>query len=159
MTPADPLREHLVKQLEGEAHAGFDAAIDGLPPSLRGATVTGVPYSPWALVEHMRRTQGDILAFCRNPSYVEPHWPDDYWPSASSPASDAAWDESVAAFRADLADMKALAADPSTDLFARVPIGTGQTFLREVLLVADHNAYHVGQLVLLRRALGAWPAS
>jgi uncharacterized damage-inducible protein DinB len=100
--------------------------------------------------------QADILDFCRNPGYKEGKWPDDYWPPSAAPPSKAAWKQSLTAFRRDLAEMKKLAADTSVDLFARIPHGSGQTYLREILLVADHNAYHVGQLVAVRRALGAW---
>jgi uncharacterized damage-inducible protein DinB len=116
-----------------------------------------MPHSPWQLLEHLRLTQHDILDFCRNPAYSERAWPKDYWPSSAGPPTAAAWDESVAAFRREREELKQLAADPALDLFARIPHGTGQTYLRELLLVADHNAYHIGQLVLVRRSLGVWP--
>jgi uncharacterized damage-inducible protein DinB len=157
MDHLDELRAHLVKHLEGKgAHATFDAAVKGIPPEYYGALADGMPYTLWQLLEHIRLAQWDILDFCRNPDYKELKWPDDYWPRDAAPTDQAAWDASIASFRADLDAMKQLASDPATDLFARIPHGTGQTYLREVLLVADHNAYHVGQLVLLRRALGIW---
>ena len=158
MSDDEALREHLLYLLRGGgAHLDFDAAIADLPAERRGAKVAGVPHSPWRLLEHMRIAQWDILEFSRNPKHVSPPWPDGYWPKADAPPDAAAWDRSVAAFRADLKAMQDLVADPRTDLFARIPHGEGQTVLREALLVADHNAYHLGQLVMLRRALGVWP--
>jgi hypothetical protein len=160
MDPNESLRSHLVRVLDWQdAHAGFDAVVDGIPPQRRGTAPAGLPYSAWQLVEHMRLAQRDILDFCRDRDYREPHWPDDYWPRAAAPESEEAWQRSLAAFRADREAMKRLAADPDVDLFAAIPHGTGQTYLREVLLVADHNAYHLGQLVMVRRLLGAWEAS
>jgi hypothetical protein len=153
----DPIRDQLASVLDWhDAHIDFDGAIAGIPQSLRGKSPSGLPYSPWQLLEHLRRTQHDILEFCRNPDYVEPHWPDDYWPRSAEPESSRAWDESVAGFRADRATLQALAADPAVDLTAPIPHGHGQTYLRELLLVADHNAYHLGQLVAVRRCLGIW---
>jgi uncharacterized damage-inducible protein DinB len=116
----------------------------------------GLPYSPWQLLEHLRLAQHDILDFCLNPSYEEMNWPDDYWPASPSPPSAAAWDDSVAAYRRDLEAMQRLAGDPKIDLFATIPHGSGQTYLREILLVVDHAAYHIGQIVLVRRSLGNW---
>jgi len=139
-----------------DAHADFDTAVDGLPPALRGRVPEGLAYSPWQLVEHLRLAQHDILDFCRNPDYEELAWPDDYWPSAPEPPSASAWDESIAGFGRDRDALRALALDPAADLFAPIPHGSGQTLLRELLLVADHNAYHVGQLIAVRRLLGAW---
>jgi hypothetical protein len=160
MDTAKALREHLLYLLRGGgAHLDFDAAIAGLPAPLRGAKAAGVPHSPWRLLEHMRIAQRDILEFSRNPRHVSPPFPDGYWPADDAPPDAAAWDRSVAAFRADLEAMQDLVADPATDLFAPIPHGEGQTILREALLAADHNAYHLGQLVMLRRVLGAWPAS
>jgi len=151
------LREQLRKLLAwGDAHVGFDRAVDGLAPGLRGVRPEGLPYSPWELLEHLRITQHDILDFSRNPEYAELSWPEDYWPDSPAPPDAGAWDRSAAAFRADREALQALAADPATDLFARIPHGQGQTYLREILLAADHAAYHVGQLVLVRRLLGAW---
>jgi len=151
------LREHVVNLLKGgSAHLDFDAAIKDLPRELRGAKPPDVPHSPWRLLEHMRIAQWDILAFSRNPKHVSPKFPDGYWPKGDAPPDEKAWDRSVAAFRADLKAMQDLVADPATDVFARIPHGDGQTVLREALLVADHNAYHLGQLLVVRRALGAW---
>jgi uncharacterized damage-inducible protein DinB len=151
------LRTQLRKVLSWEdAHVGFDAAVAGLPARLHGVTPKGLPHSPWQILEHIRRTQADILEFCRNPAYKELSWPADYWPPSAAPPSDEAWEKSVAAVRADREALRALADDASIDLFARIPHGTGQTYLRELLLVADHNAYHVGQMVAARQALGAW---
>jgi hypothetical protein len=153
------LREHLLYLLrDGGAHVDFGAAIAGLPVELRGAKLPGVPHSPWRLLEHMRIAQWDILEFSRNPRHVSPKFPDGYWPQGDAPPNDAAWDRCVTAFRADLQAMCDLVADPATDLFAPIAHGEGQTILREALLVADHNSYHLGQLVVLRRAMGAWPA-
>ncbi|HZT83749.1 MAG TPA: DinB family protein [Gemmataceae bacterium] len=153
------LREHLLHLLRGGgAHLDFDAAVADLPPHLRGAKPAGQPHTLWRLLEHLRIAQWDILEFSRNSRHVSPPFPDGYWPSGDAPPDDGAWDRSVAAFRADLRAMQDLVADPATDLFAPIPHGQGQTVLREALLVADHNAYHLGQLVLVRRLLGAWPA-
>jgi hypothetical protein len=151
------LREQLRRILDWEdAHASFDSAVKGLPARLRGTTPPGLPHSPWQILEHLRRTQADILEFCLDPGYVEKSWPADYWPEGPTPPTEKAWDESVAAYVRDRDALKKLAMDPGTDLFARIPHGSGQTYLRELLLVADHAAYHVGQLVDARRALGAW---
>jgi DinB superfamily len=152
------LRQHLVWLLgEGNAHLTFDAAIAKLPVELRGAKSSGVPHTPWRLIEHMRIAQWDILEFCRNPKHVSPDFPDGYWPAGDAPPDDSAWDRSVAAFRADLQAMQQLVTNSDTDLFAPIAhADKGQTILREALLVADHNAYHLGQLIIVRRALGAW---
>lgn len=153
----DPLRAHLLRLLDWQdAHVTFEAAVDGITGEMRGRRPDGLPYSPWQLVEHMRIAQADILDFCRNPGYAEMRWPDDYWPASPQPPSEAAWNASIQAFRRDQEALARLAADPAIDLFAAIPHGTGQTYLRELLLVADHNAYHVGQLVALRRPLGNW---
>jgi DinB superfamily len=152
------LREHVDYLLGGGgAHLSFDEAVADLPPDVRGVRAPGTPHTAWRLLEHLRIAQWDILEFSRNPKHVSPKWPDGYWPAGDAPPDPAAWDRSAAAFRADLAAMRALVADPKTDLFAKLPHGKGQTVLREALLVADHNAYHLGQLVFLRRVLGAWP--
>jgi hypothetical protein len=152
------LRDHLLYLLGGgAAHLDFDLAVAGLPANLRGARPAGVPHTPWRLLEHMRIAQWDILEFSRNPRHVSPKFPEGYWPAGDAPPDDAAWDRSVASFRADLRAMQDLVANPATDLFAPIPHGDGQTILREALLVADHNGYHLGQLVVVRRALGAWP--
>lgn len=151
------LREHVLYLLRGGgAHLSFDDTIDDFPAARRGKKVRGAPHTAWQLVEHMRLAQWDILEFSRNPKYVEPKFPDDYWPASAAPPNNTAWKQSVAAFRRDLEAIVRLVKDPRTDLFARIPWGKGQTILREALLVADHNAYHLGQVVLLRRVLGAW---
>jgi hypothetical protein len=151
------LRQHLLELLRGgSAHLTFDQAVADMPPELRGVRAPGTPHTAWRLVEHLRIAQWDILEFSRNHRHVSPEFPAGYWPKGDAPPDPNTWDRSVAAFRTDLKAMQDLLADPGTDLFARIPHGDGQTILREVLLVADHNAYHIGQLVLLRRALGAW---
>jgi len=155
----DALRNYVRRLLDWEdAHIGFDAAIKNIPTDMRGKQAAGLPYSPWQLLEHMRITQHDILDFCRNPKYVEMKWPDDYWPKTPEPPSADAWENAVTAFRRDRDALEQFFADPDLDLFAKIPHGTGQTYLREALLVADHNAYHLGQLVAVRRLLGSWPA-
>jgi len=151
------LRDHIVYLLKGGgAHLHFDQAIANLPEELRGAKVLGIPHTPWRLLEHMQIAQWDILEFSRNPKHVSPDFPDGYWPEGDAPPNSDAWDESVAKFESDLQEMIDLVSDPATDLYAQIPHGDGQTILREALLVADHNAYHLGQFVMLRRALGAW---
>ncbi len=157
MSEVSSLREHLQKLLEGrQAHLDFDKAVEALPAELRGARPPSQPHTPWRLVEHLRIAQWDILEFCRNSQHQSPDFPAGYWPNGDAPESDEAWNRSVSGFRDDLQAMKALVADPKTDLFATIPHGDGQTILREALLVADHNAYHLGQLVMVRRLLGAW---
>jgi hypothetical protein len=157
MTHDQLLREHLLSLLAGkEAHLDFDAAVADLPAALRGVRPPGLPHSPWELLEHLRIAQWDILEFSRNPKHVSPDWPSGYWPADAAPPDDAAWDKSAATFRRDLAAMQQLVGDPRTDLYARISHGDDQTILREALLVADHNAYHLGQLVLVRQQLGAW---
>lgn len=160
MTHTDVLRATIACSLDWEdAHAKLDKVVANLSPELQGQAPVGLPYTPWQLLEHIRITQHDILDFCRNPSYEELNWPDDYWPKDPAPPSASAWAESVAACHRDCDALKALAVDPKVDLLAKVPAGTGQTYLRELLLVADHTSYHLGELVVVRRALGAWPAS
>jgi uncharacterized damage-inducible protein DinB len=139
-----------------DAHVNFDRAVDGLAADVRGRRPTGMPHSVWEIVEHIRIAQHDILDFCRNPHYAEMKWPDDYWPRTPAPPSAIAWDDSIAAFHRDLTALQELAADPETDLFAAIPHGSGQTCFRELILVIDHTAYHVGELVTIRRMLGAW---
>ena len=157
MEPIDALRAQLKRFLSwGDAHADFDAAVADLPPDARGVAPPGFPYSPWQLLEHIRLTQADILAFCERRDYREPDWPDDYWPAAAAPPDARAWDASIAAFRRDRAALERMIGDPACDPFGKVLAGTGQTFLREFLLVADHTAYHLGQVVAVRRLLGHW---
>jgi DinB superfamily len=152
-----PLRQHLLYLLGGGgAHVDFLSAISNLPTALRGTKPEGAPHTPWQLLEHLRIAQWDILEFSRNADHVSPDFPDGYWPKGEKPPNQAAWDQSIQFFQADLDAMQRLVADPSTDLFTRIPHGAGQTILREALLVADHNAYHIGQLVMLRKMLGAW---
>jgi uncharacterized damage-inducible protein DinB len=154
----DALRTHLARVLDwGDAHATFDDAVANLPQDRQGRVPQGLPYSPWQLLEHLRITQRDILDFCR-PGYREKKWPDDYWPADATPPSADAWERSVAQYHEDREALKALATDPATDLLATVPDGDGQTYLREILLAADHAAYHVGELIVARRLLGIWPA-
>ena len=160
MKSEDLVREQLQRLLQWEdAHAGFDTAVAGIPAEVRGKRPTGLPHSPWEILEHLRRTQQDILEFCINPKYEERTWPDDYWPSSAAPPSAKAWDESIKKFREDRTALQKLAADTKVDLGARIPHGSGQTYLRELVLVADHSAYHVGQLVLTRQLLGVWKKS
>ena len=141
----------------GGAHAKFDEVIKDLPPSLRAAKPENFPHSPWMLLEHMRIAQWDILEFSRNRKHVSPDWPQGYWPRSEAAPSTAAWNASLRKFYQDMKAMQGLVANPKTDLYARIPWGDGQTILREALLLADHNAYHVAQLVDVRRLLGAWP--
>ena len=151
------MRTQLAKTLDwGEAHADFDAAVKDFPAALRGKRLDGLPYSAWQILEHLRIAQHDILDFSRNAKYEAMKWPDDYWPASPEPPDEKAWDKSVAAFRRDRRAVQKMAADPTVNLNKRIPHGSGQTYLREILLVLDHNAYHVGELVMLRRLLGAW---
>ena len=155
----DPLRSQLARFLEWEeGHVGFDKAVDGIPEDQRGSPAAGFEHTAWQLLEHMRLAQKDLLDFCGNPQYVHAlEWPDDYWPRSPAPPRATAWDESIADFKADREKLKRLIRETDLDLFATVPTGKGQqTYLRAILLVADHNAYHLGQLVAVRRALGIW---
>ena len=141
-----------------EAHVGFDKAVDGIPADRRGSHAAGFEHTPWQLLEHMRVAQKDLLDFCINSQYVHAlRWPEDYWPQSPAPPAAAAWNESIADFKADREKLKQRVREAHVDLFAAVPTGKAQqTFLRTILLVADHNAYHIGQLVAVRRALGIW---
>jgi hypothetical protein len=151
------LREHVVYLLNGGgAHSRFDDVVKDLPEELRGTKTNGLPHTAWMLLEHLRLAQLDILEFCRNSKHKSPDWPKGYWPKTEAPPNTPAWHRSIQQFRKDLKSMQDLVANPKTDLYARIPWGDGQTILREALLVADHNAYHLGQLVDLRRLLGAW---
>lgn len=151
------LVDHVHELLRGgHAHATFDRVVADWPSKLRGAKAAGAPHTAWQLLEHLRICQSDILEFSRRADHVSPATEAGYWPATEAPPDGAAWDASGAAFKADLAQMEKLVADPKTDLFARIKHGEGQTILREALMLADHNAYHLGQLVLLRRLLGAW---
>jgi uncharacterized damage-inducible protein DinB len=154
------LREHVLYLLDGGgAHAKFDEVVADIPPKLLGQKPAGLPHSLWMLLEHLRIAQRDILEFSRNPKHASPKWPEGYWPAAEASPSAVAWSASVEKFRQDLKAMQDLVKDPKTDLFAKIPWGDGQTVLREVLLLADHNAYHLGQMLDVRRLLGAWPAN
>jgi hypothetical protein len=151
------LRAELVKLLEGgQAHVTFDDAIEGFPPELRGKKVHDLPYSAWMLLEHMRIAQWDILEFSRSAKHESPKFPEDYWPATAAPANDEAWNESIKSLRSDLKAMQKLVSDPEADLYKPFPWGDGQNLLREAMLVADHNAYHLGEFVMLRRLLGVW---
>jgi uncharacterized damage-inducible protein DinB len=153
------LRQHLVELLRGgSAHAKFEDAIADWPEDLRGKRAAHFPHTAWQLLEHMRIAQHDILDFSRNPQYQELKFPDDYWPQQDAPPNSAAWQESVKHFERDRKALEELVARADSDLYAKIAWGSGQTLLREALLIADHNAYHLGQLVALRRALGAWSA-
>ena len=159
MAESDPLRQHLLDLLRGRnAHADFDTTVADLPSRLRGVKPPGAAHSAWQLLEHMRIAQWDIVEFSRDAKHKSPAWPEGYWPKTEAPPSAASWNNSLRSFRADLKAMAKLVADKKTDLFAPIPHGTGQTILREALLIADHNSYHLGQMVLLRRLLGAWKA-
>lgn len=151
------LRQQLAALLRWEdAHASVDRVVDGVPLDRWSANAPGLPYTLWQLLEHVRMAQHDILDFCRNPGYTELRWPDDYWPpSGASPTAEDV-SATLAALREDRDALAAMALDPGLDLFARIPHGTGQTYLRELLLVADHTSYHLGQMVVVRRALGIW---
>jgi uncharacterized damage-inducible protein DinB len=151
------LREHVASLLRWEdAHAGLDRIVEGVPHDRWSASAPGLPYTLWQLLEHLRLAQHDILDFCRNPAYTELRWPDDYWPPAGTGPSQADVAGTVAGLRQDRDALAAMALDSTIDLFARIPHGTGQTYLRELLLVADHTSYHLGQMVVVRRALGTW---
>jgi hypothetical protein len=159
MTTADGLREQLARSLDWEeAHVGFAKAVAGIPPDKRGVRAPGFEHTLWQLLEHLRLALHDLVDFGSNPQYAHAlKWPDDYWPKHAAPSGDE-WDQSVAAYRADLARMQAMVRDQSIDLQAPVPSGKPkQTHLRNILLTLDHNAYHVGQIVAVRRALGIWP--
>ncbi|HET6142777.1 MAG TPA: DinB family protein [Candidatus Acidoferrales bacterium] len=151
------LRKQIVEFLSGRgAHVDWKASFRGVPPKLRGVRPTGFPHSLWELLEHMRIAQWDILEFSRDAKHVSPEWPTGYWPAAPAPPNAKAWDKSLKFFARDLAAMEKLVASRKTDLFAKIPHGTGQTILREALLAADHNAYHLGQVLAVRKILGNW---
>ena len=157
MDPDKSLRKHLLYLLGGGgAHVSFREAIAAFPAKARGLRPKSAPHTAWQLLEHMRIAQRDILEFSRNPKHVSPDWPGGYWPPTAAPPFASAWQRSARAFAADLKAMEKLVASSRTDLHARIPHGDGQTILREVLLLADHNSYHLGQLVLLARLLGVW---
>jgi uncharacterized damage-inducible protein DinB len=151
------LRAQLVKLLDfEEAHVGFDRAVKGIPARLRGKVPPGGEHSLWQLLEHLRIAQADILEFCRTATYKEKKWPDDHWPASPAPRGASAWTKSMADYRRDRKAFQRLAANTKIDLLAAIPHGTGQTYLREILLAADHAAYHIGQMIAVRRQLGIW---
>jgi hypothetical protein len=141
-----------------EAHATFEAAVAGLPMELRGRRPESFPHSPWELAEHLRITQADLVEFMVNPDYTAPKWPEGYWPAGPVPPTGNAWEDCLTAFHADRVRLQELA-HSIPDLTARIPWGEGQTYLRTILVALDHNAYHIGQLVAVRRLLGAWPTA
>ena len=148
------LRDELVGLLEGgRAHATFEDAVEGFPLEIRGATLPPVAHTPWQVLEHLRLAQWDILEFCRNPSHESPNWPEGYWPKEPAPPTKTAWNESVKRFLEDRAALTAWIQDPSTDLFAPVPNDEGPSLLHQIVITAQHNSYHLGQLLMLRRAL------
>lgn len=150
------LRKHLADMLRMKgAHLDFASAVSDFPVALRGVKPNGAPHSAWQLLEHLRIAQEDILEFSRGPKYKEKKFPDDYWPAAEVPPSEDAWEKSIGQFQKDLKELQQIIADTKHDLLAKIPHGTGQTLLREALLVADHNAYHLGQLMFLRKMLEA----
>jgi hypothetical protein len=150
------LRDHLLELLRGgSAHADLATVLDDFPNELAGTKAKNVPYTPWQLLEHMRVAVNDLLLFSTDPKYVAPNWPDDYWPAKEAPEP-GGWESSVKALKADLAALEGIVGDPKSNLFAKIPWGDGQTLLREVLLASDHTSYHLGEMVLMRRELGAW---
>lgn len=153
-----PLQQHLLNLLSAKgAHVDFDDALRGLSPALRGKKIKGAPHTIWQLLEHLRIAQWDILEFSRDSRHVSPRWPEGYWPDSAAPPNDRAWKKSIAAFRRDLEAMKQLVIQADEkQLYAPIAHGDGQTLLREALLVADHNAYHIGQVVMLRKMLDSW---
>src|SRR4030095_11750279 len=153
----DPVREQVIRLLQGgQAHLTLDDVLKNFPPRLRGLKPAGAPHSAWQLLEHMRIAQWDILEFSRNGKHVSPKWPEGYWPASDRPPTDAVWKKSISAIKRDCRAMQKLVENPRTDLYSKIPHGTGQNILREALLIADHNAYHIGQLLLVRRLLGSW---
>jgi len=154
------LREHVLYLLDGGgAHARFEDVVAGISAKFHGQKPANYPHTLWMLLEHLRLAQWDILEFSRNSKHVSPAWPGGYWPKTEAPPTPGAWNASVKKFRADRKAMQNLVKNPKTDLFAKIPWGDGQTILREALLVADHNAYHLGQLLDVRRLLGSWPVT
>jgi uncharacterized damage-inducible protein DinB len=152
-----PIREELIFQLtRGNAHMGFEEAVADFPDAAMNSQFPNGTYTPWHLLEHMRLTQWDILDFIRNPAYQEGQWPQDYWPSQDKQATRADWDETIRAFLADRQALNELVADPETDLDATIPHGSGQTIMREILVVVDHNAYHTGEFAIMRQVMGTW---
>ena len=155
---SDPLRGQLLRLLRGhDAHMTFDEAVEGFPDEAMNRRPPNVDYTPWHLIEHVRLTQRDILEYVTDPAYVEREWPREYWPDPAATATRADWDATVAGFHADLAALQAIVEDEDRDLHAVLPGTPGHTLLREVRIVADHNAYHVGEFAILRQVMGTWP--
>ncbi len=151
------LREQLLEFLRGgSAHADVGTALDDFPAELQGVKPAGAPYTAWQLLEHVRFTLRDLLEFCTDSNYTAPKWPDAYWPGSEAPPDEATWQQSARALRQDLGAFEHLVESPASNLYARIPWGQGQTLLREVLLAGDHTSYHLGQIVMLRKQLGAW---
>jgi hypothetical protein len=154
----DSLRKHVLYLLRGGgAHMSFDDFVNSFPPDLCNRQIEGLPYSPWQVLEHMRLAQWDILEFSRDQDHISPEFPKGYWPKPDDMGTPALWQKTVEEFRKDLQQMEALLENPSTDLHAKIPHGDGQTILREALLIADHNAYHLGALTVMARILKAGP--
>ena len=154
MADESALRDHLARFLDWDsAHLRFDDAVKDFPPDKRGIRLPGAPHSAWELLEHLRIGLWDIVEFSRDGKHVSPPWPSGYWPPTPAPPTDTAWGESIAAYRESLRALAEMANESDNDLYARIPHGDGQTLLREILVAGDHNAYHVGQLVLLRRIM------
>ena len=150
------LRDHLIELLQGgSAHVDLATVVDDFPAEFAATKPKNVPYTPWQLLEHMRMTASDLLLFSTDPKYVAPKWPDDYWPAQEAPKP-GQWDESVKALKADLAEFEGMVLDPKANLYAKIPWGDGQTLLREVLIACQHTSYHLGEMVVIRRELGAW---
>lgn len=151
------LRQQLMKMIDWhEAHVDLQAAVNDLAPELRGRVPEGLPYSAWQLLEHIRLALWDIVEFSRDAGHKSPEWPEGYWPKSAAPPDPGAWDKSVKAIQGHVEEIRKLIGEPNRDLLAPLPHGSGQTLFRQVVLIIDHNAYHVGQLVLVRKALGAW---
>jgi uncharacterized damage-inducible protein DinB len=160
MVADSAVRDVLARSLGwSDAHVTFDKAVHELPVRIRGSRPAGLPHSPWEIVEHIRITQRDILDFCMSEKYRELEWPADYWPSSPEPGGERAWDQSIAATKEDRDALYRIATNAAVDLARVTRHGTNQTYLRELLLVVDHTSYHVGQLVLVRQVLGAWPVA
>jgi DinB superfamily len=158
LTDEKVFRDYLRRVLSWhEAHVDWKKAVANVPAKLRGTRPPGAEHSPWELLEHVRIATWDVLEFCRDAKHTSPDWPAGYWPEKPAPPNAAAWEKSVKSLERDLEAMGNLVGDPKTNLLASIPGGSGQTILREALLIADHNAYHLGQLVLVRRLLGCWP--
>jgi hypothetical protein len=157
---ADSWQTIVASSLDWEqAHASLESAVEGLEPSLRGRRPDKFPHSIWELLEHIRLAQADLLAFMEDASYKAPRWPQDYWPASPAPSRAGDWDDCLGAIRRDRARLAALTTRADLDLTAKIPWGDGQTYLRTILVVIDHTAYHVGQVIDVRRLLGAWPAA